>query len=146
MTRWGFALAACLFASTISAETAPEPILQSAQMPKYPVIARLARVTGEVDAEFTLSKGGSVESVQIVSGPPLLAGATRDNIQTWKFRLPDPPPDPSRKYATKFLYRFSAHQLDGEDPDGPPLKLTVSVDTYHEVEITTDTYRPSLQH
>ena len=146
MTRLGFALAACLLSSTLFAQPASEPILQSTQMPRYPVIARFARVTGEVNAAFTLDSTGNVASVQILAGPSLLWGETRENIQTWKFKMPLHAPDSSQKYETKFSYRFSGHEVDGDDESGPVLRLTVSVDSFHQIEIVTDTYKPTLQH
>lgn len=114
-------------------------------MPKYPVIARFARVTGEVKATFTLDDGGNVASVQIVSGPPLLANATQANINTWKFKIPKNSVGPDREYKTKFTYRFSGHEAEGSDEYGPPLKLSVTVTSFHDIEVISDTYKPTLQ-
>jgi len=114
-------------------------------MPRYPVIARFARVAGEVDAEFTLDDSGNVASVQILSGPSLLWDETRENIQTWKFTMPTHSPDASQKYKTKFYYRFSGRQVEGDDESGPTLRLTISVDSFHQIEIVSDTYKPTLQ-
>ena len=39
-------------------QTLPEPRLISAGLPKYPAIARQARIQGEVHVEFTLNSNG----------------------------------------------------------------------------------------
>jgi TonB family protein len=129
-----FALAMCFFAPGIFADEWPIPVLDSAQMPRYPAIAETAHVDGDIEAEFTLNQDGSVASVRIVSGPPLLARATEDNIRTWKFSSVPRDGKPDRKYKTTFSYHFS-----GKYPKEPErLRFTVSFISFERVEITTD--------
>jgi TonB family protein len=145
MKRIVLAFVACVLASALFAQQPPDPVLLSAQMPKYPVIARFARVTGDVEAAFTLDDGGNVASVHIVSGPPLLADATQANIKTWKFKMPKNSGGPDREYKTTFTYRFSGREVGGSDEDETPLKLRVTVTSFHEIEIISDTYKPTIQ-
>jgi Gram-negative bacterial TonB protein C-terminal len=129
-----FALAVCLFAPGIFADEWPNPVLDSAQMPRYPAIAETAHVEGDIEAEFALNQDGSVASVRIVSGPPLLAGATEDNIRTWKFGSVPRDGKPDRRYKTTFSYHFS-----GKHPKNPErLRLTVTFISFERVEITKD--------
>jgi len=53
--------------------------------PITPPIAILAKAAGPVSADIVIAEDGSVESVKITSGPPLLAQAARDAIKQWKY-------------------------------------------------------------
>ena len=76
-------------------------------MPKYPPLALLARIEGEVKVTFLLNGKGEVESVEIKSGPTMLRDATADIVKSWKFKLPDLLRT-EWKYETAFRYHFSA--------------------------------------
>ena len=54
--------------------------------PVYPVIARTAGVQGTVVLEATISTAGRIESLQVVSGPPMLRGAARDAVEVARYR------------------------------------------------------------
>ena len=54
--------------------------------PIYPPLARQARVQGVVVMEATISKDGSIESLRIIQGHPLLNQAALDAVQQWKYR------------------------------------------------------------
>jgi protein TonB len=54
--------------------------------PVYPVIARTAGVQGTVVLEATISAAGRIESLQVVSGPPMLRGAARDAVEVARYR------------------------------------------------------------
>ncbi|HXX17874.1 MAG TPA: energy transducer TonB [Candidatus Acidoferrum sp.] len=116
------------------AQKASDPVLESAQMPKYPPVARTAHVTGDLEAEFTLDEGGNVASVRILSGPPLLARPTEENIRTWKFHLPTENNRPGRKFKTTFAYRLSDRYVSRSRV--PPISVTF--DSFDRVEITSD--------
>jgi TonB family protein len=53
--------------------------------PVYPPLARSARVTGDVVLEVGIHKDGSIESVSVVSGHPLLTQAALDSAQHSQF-------------------------------------------------------------
>ena len=102
--------------------------LVSAQMPMYPRIAQTAQITGEVVASFTVDQDGSVSSVQIESGPPLLVKNTQDNIKTWKFALPDPIHQPTWEDHTTFVYKVLS---DKDVPDA----FSLTMKSYRHIEI-----------
>jgi protein TonB len=54
--------------------------------PVYPILARQAHVQGEVVLRATISKDGHIESVQLVSGHPMLAAAAVNAVSQWRFR------------------------------------------------------------
>lgn len=61
----------------------PKPILQVP--PEYPVLARQARVQGQVQIDAVLDEQGNVVEMKIVSGPPLLYKAAADALRKWKY-------------------------------------------------------------
>jgi protein TonB len=55
-------------------------------LPQYPVIAKTAGQQGTVVLQATISKSGTIENLQIVSGPPMLQQAAIDAVKTWRYR------------------------------------------------------------
>jgi hypothetical protein len=53
--------------------------------PVYPAIARVAHIQGDVKLIVRIRKDGAVDSVEYVSGPPLLKRAAMDSAQASKF-------------------------------------------------------------
>jgi periplasmic protein TonB len=54
--------------------------------PQYPEVAKSAHVTGTVVLHAVISRGGDIEQLQLVSGPPLLAKAAMDAVTQWRYR------------------------------------------------------------
>jgi periplasmic protein TonB len=54
--------------------------------PEYPPIAQAAHVSGTVVLRAVISKNGSIEQLQFVSGPPLLMKAAMDAVKQWHYR------------------------------------------------------------
>jgi len=54
--------------------------------PVYPAIARNARIQGTVVIEATISKDGTIERAQVVSGHPMLAGAALSAIEQARYQ------------------------------------------------------------
>jgi protein TonB len=54
--------------------------------PVYPPLARQARVQGVVVLEAVISREGSIESLRVVTGHPLLNQAALDAVKQWKYR------------------------------------------------------------
>ena len=52
----------------------------------YPRMLQLARVSGLVKLQISLSDNGTVEAVKATSGHPLLANAASKAVETWLFR------------------------------------------------------------
>jgi TonB family protein len=54
-------------------------------VPIYPPIARAARVQGAVVFEIEVGATGKIESMKVVSGPPMLQQAAIDCLKQWSF-------------------------------------------------------------
>jgi protein TonB len=54
--------------------------------PVYPTIARAAGVSGQVVVSAVISNTGTIESLQVISGPELLRRAALDAIQAARYR------------------------------------------------------------
>jgi TonB family protein len=54
--------------------------------PEYPLLARQMRVQGAVVLLVFIDKDGSIENLQIESGPAILADAARAAVKQWRFK------------------------------------------------------------
>lgn len=54
--------------------------------PIYPKFAQDAHITGTVVLKATITKQGSIEGIQVLSGPKLLAPSAVDAVKTWKYK------------------------------------------------------------
>jgi periplasmic protein TonB len=54
-------------------------------LPVYPQIAKTAHVSGTVILHAIISKDGTVQELQYVSGPPLLMKAAMDAVRDWRY-------------------------------------------------------------
>jgi protein TonB len=54
--------------------------------PKYPAIARDARIRGDVVLRAIISKTGEIENLDAVSGHPMLVPAAIDAVRQWRYR------------------------------------------------------------
>ena len=54
--------------------------------PAYAPLARQARIQGTVVVRAVISKDGSVESLTLVSGHPMLVPAAMDAVKQWKYK------------------------------------------------------------
>ena len=113
-----------VFCVTTAAQT--ELTLVTVNMPKYPPLARQARIEGVVKLTFTLSAhSGEPTNIEVVSGHPILKGAAIDNVRTWKFENLYAV---ERKYETTFRYRLSDQ----------PTSATVTFESFHKVDLVAD--------
>jgi TonB family protein len=53
--------------------------------PAYPMLAKLARVEGEVTVRFAVDAEGGTENPEFLSGPRLLRGTVEQTVAAWKF-------------------------------------------------------------
>ncbi len=53
--------------------------------PEYSPVARQMKVTGHVEVEATVATDGSVESVKVLTGNPLLTNSAVNAVKRWKF-------------------------------------------------------------
>ena len=54
--------------------------------PVYPPLARQARISGIVRLEAVISRGGLIESLQVMIGHPLLTQAALDAVRQWVYQ------------------------------------------------------------
>jgi protein TonB len=54
--------------------------------PRYPLLAKQARIQGDVILQAIISKDGEVANLQVVSGHPFLAPAAIEAVQQWHYR------------------------------------------------------------
>jgi TonB family protein len=64
--------------------SAAMPIVERADVPRYPDLARNAGIDGVVTIEVTVS-GGEVTSADVKSGDRMLSGEAVANVKTWRF-------------------------------------------------------------
>jgi protein TonB len=56
------------------------------QEPPYPVLARSARIQGEVVLTAIINPGGEITTLQLVSGHPMLVPAALTVVKTWRYK------------------------------------------------------------
>ena len=61
-------------------------LLVSPIKPVYPAIAKAAGVQGTVVVEAVISRSGTIESLHVVSGPPMLREAAMEAIRTARYQ------------------------------------------------------------
>ena len=54
--------------------------------PDYPLLARQMKVQGAVSLQALISRDGSIQELQIISGPSILAAAAREAVKQWHFK------------------------------------------------------------
>lgn len=54
--------------------------------PNYPPLARQARIQGTVVLQAQISKDGSIQNLQLISGHPMLAPAAIEAVKQWKYK------------------------------------------------------------
>ena len=86
-------IAALVGAGTLLAQNPPNPdagknqvILTELFPPAYPPLARQTRITGDVQLALKIRQDGSVDSLEAVSGHPLLTQAALDSAKQSHFR------------------------------------------------------------
>jgi protein TonB len=58
----------------------------SGSNPVYPPIARAAHVSGSVVLHAIISKAGSIQNLQVISGPEMLRASALDAVKTWRYK------------------------------------------------------------
>jgi TonB family protein len=76
-------LVACL--SLLAPASASDRKVKSKVMPTYPELAKKMAVSGAVKVEITVAPNGSVKSVKVIGGHPLLVDAATDAVKRWKY-------------------------------------------------------------
>lgn len=81
------AFAQNVLAQSPAVETTPTAgvILTKLSPPAYPLLARQARVAGDVELQVRIAKDGSVETVGVISGHPMLKQAALESARKSTF-------------------------------------------------------------
>ncbi|HMD17214.1 MAG TPA: energy transducer TonB [Terriglobales bacterium] len=54
--------------------------------PNYPPLAKQARIQGQVVLQAEISKDGTIQNLQLVSGHPMLAPAAIEAVRQWRYK------------------------------------------------------------
>jgi periplasmic protein TonB len=54
--------------------------------PDYPLLARQMKVQGAVSLQALISRDGTIQELEILSGPAILAAAAREAVKQWHFK------------------------------------------------------------
>jgi periplasmic protein TonB len=54
--------------------------------PNYPLLARQMKVQGSVIMQALISREGTIQDLQVLSGPAILAAAAREAVKQWRFK------------------------------------------------------------
>jgi periplasmic protein TonB len=54
--------------------------------PNYPQLAKQARIQGSVVLQAEISKEGSIQNLQLISGHPMLAPAAIEAVKQWRYK------------------------------------------------------------
>jgi len=68
----------------MSADTSQ--VVSRSVRPGYPMLARQMKVQGSVILQALISRDGAIQDLQVMSGPPILAGAAREAVKQWRFK------------------------------------------------------------
>ncbi len=74
--------------------------------PRYPLLAIQTRTQGTVLLRAVISKQGTIENLQLISGHPLLVPAAMDAVRQWRYRpyvLNDEPVEVETEVTVKFV-------------------------------------------
>lgn len=61
-------------------------LLTKKVMPQYPQLARQAHIQGAVQLAAVISKDGTIENLQVISGHPLLTQAAMQAVKQWRYK------------------------------------------------------------
>lgn len=70
----------------IKRSTLDEGLLVSKIVPEYPIIAKRVGVQGDVKLHAIISRDGTIQSLNLISGHPLLVVAAMDAVKQWRYR------------------------------------------------------------
>jgi len=112
-TRIALALFGLTFSVCQGQTVIPNPLPEL----KYPPIARVARVQGDVVVSFRQTPEGDTADVRAISGPPMLQGIAVENVKAWHFA----PAADAAGHVRRVTFHFQLNPPeDGYDHDGQP--------------------------
>jgi TonB family protein len=54
--------------------------------PDYPLLARQMKVQGSVILQALIGRDGTIQGLEVVTGPPILANAAEEAVRQWRFK------------------------------------------------------------
>jgi hypothetical protein len=112
------------------------PSVTSGQFPSYPILARAARIQGDVRLRVT-TDGETVASVAVEGGPPLLSKAAEETVKTWKFKA-----HAATVFSIIFSYQLETEIVSGSCDPAKPDNGTVTLRLPSEVVIRSHVQIP----
>jgi len=70
----------------IRRSTLDEGLLVSKIVPEYPIIAKRTGVQGDVKLHAIIARDGTIQSLNLISGHPLLVVAAMDAVKQWRYK------------------------------------------------------------
>ena len=135
---WFLLLAIAVSASAMKKEAVEVCVVQ-VLTPRYPPIARQARIEGEVQMEVLLTPNGSVREIKPINGHPLLQQAADESIRQWKFKCSSWKCPENLKVPLVVVFRLRSETKHSDCPhitvSQPPIKLEI---TSHRSIVNTD--------
>ncbi len=115
------------------------PVLAAPPNVNYPPIAKAAHISGDVTITFAINPDGTTTSVQLVSGPPMLAGAVVEPIKKWHFKTPLPL-NAQTYFEAKYAFRIKTEDEDDDEDnlDNPPKLINGADVVIPSVTVTGD--------
>jgi hypothetical protein len=86
----------------------PLPSVVSASVPFYPRTPQMAHIEGVVRLRIS-TDGSRASTIEVESGPPMLAQAAQDNVKTWQFEHHNP-----ATFEATFRYKLLPSTCDSE--------------------------------
>jgi protein TonB len=134
-------------AVTTSSSTADSTQLEiiKAPHPSYPLEAAEKRLQGQVWITLHISESGGVESTEIISGNPLLATATEQAVQKWKFKPFIRNGQPVKVTTSMpFDFAFKQNVFDTPGPSGSTQVALPSVPAVNATSPSDDNGAPQM--
>jgi TonB family protein len=131
---WTVVLGASASVAVAQTDNTPPLVLEHAEDPPYPPLARDARIEGSVELEFQIDPSGGATSVAVVSGHPVLARPAENAVASWRFVRPAAGFALGKIHWTTFQFSFVEHQ----EPltDAQAREVAVAYDSYRFVTIS----------
>lgn len=60
--------------------------LLNSVLPIYPPAALAMHIVGRVELQATISRGGTIENLRVMTGPALLRQAALDAVRQWRYQ------------------------------------------------------------
>ena len=115
MKVWGCVLFVCCL---VCGQELPSDIgLRSFTVPEYPMLAREARIQGDVCLNVTLDSGGKVVAVDSSTGPAILAASAKANIALWTYT------PTGHALRLKVVYTYRLEMPEKSIPPAPRIRL-----------------------